>query len=410
MPNSEGFPRELLKASDEAKLDYFEKCFIAHPVMDEAKSLIKLILNHPGETLVIFVYGPAGAGKSTLKQLIVNEVTQELRPVLEVNRGMIAAASMEVSLEQSGVFSPKGHLKRALLALEEPEELLDCKIKYNAKGIGRNSSGGLVIDSHIVETELGLALENALKYRRLKIFCLDEAHQMLLYSSGKKMATMPEAIKSIANRSQTVHGLFGTYDLLTLHDVGDQLSRRSAYIHLRRYHADSPEDWLNFQSLVYSFLLEMPLEEIPDLLTHCEFLCQRSLGCAGTLKNWFNNALADVYSEGAKTLTMKHLERRALSIAQCRNILKKIKEGEDKHQEVEGQVDELNKELGLGTCSSSLSPQSNDTQFQSSDVEPIKEEDLIQEPPKKRGRPRTVGTPNPQRYPVGVNEQENYAN
>ena len=351
MSDSPGFPPELLRASNAEKLDYFKKCFIAHPVMDEAKSLIKSILNHPGETLVLFVYGPTGSGKSTLMKLIVNEVNQELRSILEIDRGMIAAASMEVALEQSGAFNPKGHLKRSLLALEEPTELIDCKIRYNTKGIGRNNDGDLVIDSHIVETELGLALENALKYRRLKIFCLDEAHQMLLYSSGKKIATMPEAIKSIANRSQTVHGLFGTYDLLTLHDVGDQLSRRSAYVHLRRYHADSSEDWLNFQSLVYSFLLEMPLAEVPDLLPHCPFLYQRSLGCAGTLKNWFNNALADFYREGDRTLTLKHLERRALSVAQCRNILKKIKEGEDKHQEVEAQVDELNKEMNYPAAS-----------------------------------------------------------
>jgi hypothetical protein len=164
---------------------------------------------------------------------------------------------------------------------------------------------------------------------------------MLVYFSGKRIATMPETIKSIANRSKTVHGLFGTYDLLILHDVGDQLSRRSAYIHLPRYHANSTREGQIFQSLVYSFLLQMPLEQVPDLLPHCPFLYERSLGCAGILKNWFDNALVDVYREGAKTLELKHLEKRALSVAQCLNILKKIKEGEDKHREIEGKVEQL---------------------------------------------------------------------
>lgn len=398
--NLPGFPRELLKASDAEKLDYFHKSFIAHPVMDEAKSLIKSIISYPGDTSVIFVYGPTGAGKTALMELITHEINEEFRSILEVNRGMIAAAHTEVALEQSGVFSSKGHLERVLLALEEPEELLDCKIKYSVKGIGRNNDGELVIDPRIVEHKLGLAVENALKYRRLKIFCLDEAHHMLSYSSGKKVATIPETIKSIANRSKTVHGLFGTYDLLTLHDVGDQLSRRSAYIHLRRYHADSEQDWLNFQSLVLSFLLEMPLEETPDLLPHCPFLYQRSLGCAGTLKSWFKKTLAYVYSNGAGTLTLKDLEQRALSRAQCQNILRKIKEGEAKHQELEAQTAELDKELGLDICSSFPSPQPNSTQSQSDDAEPT-DKKTTKESPKRRGR-KAVGMPNPTRYPVGV--------
>ncbi|WP_049858595.1 hypothetical protein [Gloeothece citriformis] len=75
---------------------------------------------------------------------------------------------------------------------------------------------------------------------------------------------------------------------------------------------------------------------------------ERSLGCVGILKNWTRNALADALEEGASTLTRKHLESRALSVGQSRNILKKIKEGEKNYADIEGEVEQLRNELGLG--------------------------------------------------------------
>jgi hypothetical protein len=57
--------------------------------------------------------------------------------------------------------------------------------------------------------------------------------------------------------------------------------------------------------------------------------------------------LADAIREGASTVEMKHLATRALSVAQCRNILKKIKEGETYQAQIEAEVEQLRAELGL---------------------------------------------------------------
>ncbi|MCC5616345.1 TniB family NTP-binding protein, partial [Nostoc sp. CHAB 5836] len=90
-------------------------------------------------------------------------------------------------------------------------------------------------------------------HRKPKIFFIDEAHHMLMIASGRKLTDLPEAIKSLANRTSVVHGLVGTYELLTLHDVGDQLSRPSAYVHFPRYRADCAQDREIFQSVVWGF-------------------------------------------------------------------------------------------------------------------------------------------------------------
>lgn len=211
-----------------------------------------------------------------------------------------------------------------------------------------------------------------------------------MVTSGRKLTDLPEAIKSLANRTEVVHGLVGTYELLTLHDVGDQLSRRSVYVHFPRYRADVKEDREIFQSVVWGFQLHLPLPEVPDLLSNWDYCYERSLGCVGILKNWLRNALADAMAEGAVTVGKKHLEQRALGVAQCRNILKKIKEGENNHALLEAEVEQLRTELGLpvtpvqSQLDSQLFPQ-----FHSGN-------DSIKKKPKR------VGQPKPKRYRVGV--------
>jgi hypothetical protein len=321
---------------------------MGHPHLNDAFEMLKPIIRHSGDSRIIFIFGPTGVGKTTLLLLAEKWVIEEVFPILETDRGCIPVASVEAVLHKSGLFNAKDHLKRCLFALDEPKQLVDNKIDYGARGIRRNDDRQIVIESRILETELGWALEQALKHRHPKIFFIDEAHHMLAVASGRKLTDVPEAIKSLANRTEVLHGLLGTYELLTLHDIGDQLSRRSVYIHIPRYDIKFSEDRESWQDVVWNFQVQIPTVEEPDFLSIWEYLYERSLGCVGILKNWSRNALADALEEGANTVTLKHLEQRALSVGQCLNILKKIKEGEKQYEEIEGEAEKLRQNLGFG--------------------------------------------------------------
>jgi len=395
------FPIQLLAQPTQAKLDYFHSYTIAHPHLDNAVEKLKLIIRNPGESRVVFIYGPTGVGKTTLQRIIEKWLINLTLLELETDRGCISVASVEVVLHKSGFFNSKDHLKRCLFALNEPEEFINYKINYGVKGIYRNKDDQIIIEPRVNEPELDWALEQALKHRRPSIFFIDEFHHMLKVASGRKLTDLPEAIKSLANRTSVVHGLIGTYEVLTLHDVGEQLSRRSVYIHIPRYRADWEEERLIYQSVVWSFQRGMPIEEEPDLLSHWEYLYERSLGCVGTLKNWLSTSLADALLEGAKTLTLKHLEQRALSVAQCRNMFKKIKEGEHNHAQIEAEVEQLRAALGLGV---EPSPKPTPKGNSPSDNKP---EVQTQESatPKSKGRTQAVGKRSPKRDQVGGVEQ-----
>ena len=347
MSSEREFPLELLKATKENRLSYYDEYTMAHPFLDQAFEALKPLVRHCGETRLIFIIGPTGVGKTKLRQLTEKWILEELWESIKSNMGHIAVASVEAVLQKSGLFNAKDHLKRCLYSLHEPEEFIKNKINYGVDGVYQTNEGKLAIKSRILETDLGWALEQALKHRKPQIFFIDEAHHMLAVASGRKLTDVPEAIKSLANRTEVLHGLIGTYELLTLHDIGDQLSIRSLYIHLPRYDAQFIEDREDWQSIVWNFQCQIPILEEPDFVSHWEYLYERSLGCVGILKNWSRNAFADALEDGAKTVNIKHLERRALSIGQCRNILNKIKVGEGRYQKIAAKHSQYRKTMHL---------------------------------------------------------------
>lgn len=393
MSTDRQFPLELLEQSQSARLAYYDAYTMGHPHLDAAFETLKPLIRHSGDSRVIFIVGPTGVGKTKLRLLAQKWVIEELLAESETDRGRIPIASVEAVLQKSGLFNAKDHLKRSLYTLNEPQQLVDHKINYGVRGIYRNDSGQIVIKPQILETELGWALEQALKHRRPKIFFIDEAHHMLAAASGRKLTDVPEAIKSLANRTEVLHGLLGTYELLTLHDIGDQLSRRSVYIHLPRYNAKFTEDREIWQSVVWGFQLQIPTVKEPDFLSNWEYLYERSLGCVGIFKNWSLNAYADAIDERASTVTLKHLEQRALSVGQCRNILKKIKEGESRYGEISGEIETLRTELDLGK-----EPISRGNSGSRPSRKPQREVT------KSQGRKRSVGQRNPKRDQIGVDK------
>lgn len=211
-------------------------------------------------------------------------------------------------------------------------------------------------------------------------------------ASGHKLQDQLDCLKSLANMTRILHGLMGTYELLSFRNLSAQLSRRSVDIHFRRYHADVQEDVQAFKSVVLTFQRHMPLEEPPDLVDCWEYCYERTLGCVGILKDWLTRALRDALEEGATTVTLKHLQQRAWSVAQCRRMLKEIQEGEKQLSETEDDCAQLRTTLGLAKQPSQVS-------FSGSEVF-----NYPQEAPKSTGRKGSVGKRKPKRDRIGVEQ------
>ncbi len=350
MTLQEGFPRKILNQSSEDRLAYFEQHKIDHPMLTKVFYQLLDAIDKPDKGSLIFVYGPTGVGKTTLKEKIVEKLIERSLKQLKTDKGKVPVVTVEAVAPESGNFNWKDFHTRSLIELEEP--LIDYKIDYGEKGIRRNSEGEIIIESRVSSPVLHRSLEKCLKYRRPDIFLIDEAHHFGIMSSGQKLKTQLECLKSLANMSSTNLGLLGTYDLLTFRNLGGQLNRRSIDIHFPRYKANNLQDLKAFVTVLKTFQKYLPLSEEPDLLSNWEYFYERSLGCIGILKDWLTRTLRDVLDKQIETIEMKHVQARALSVSQCKQILIEIEEGEKTLEETQKHRDELRSALGLTKISS----------------------------------------------------------
>lgn len=340
------FPLQFLKRPIAERLAYFENFTVAHPKLREVYEVLMRTIAEPAGASFIFVYGASGVGKTTLRKRVEQKLIENALSELEIDKGKIPVVGIEAVAPESRNFNWKDYYTRSLYALEEP--LIDYKFDYGVRGIYRDSSGELVIESKVVAPALRRALESTLRHRHPDVFFIDEGQHLAKMSSGQKLQDQLDCLKSLANMTGILHCLIGTYELLTFRNLSGQLSRRSVDIHFPRYKLDNFDDLQAFKSVLLTFQCQMPVENTPDLIPHWEYFYERTLGCIGILKNWLTRALKDALDEDANTVTLKHLERRAWSVAQCQRMFKEILEGERQLTETQSDIQNLRNSLGLG--------------------------------------------------------------
>jgi energy-coupling factor transporter ATP-binding protein EcfA2 len=307
---ADGFSRELLNQPWSARIQSFQTYTMAHPRLVAVRdALLSAIHEVPCNSLIL-VLGPTGVGKTTLRAKVEQLLTSELMPVLEVECGRLAVVSVECIAPESGSFNWRDHFRRLLLQMEEP--LIDYKINPEAPVWIGNRVLRFMPSARAVGAEYRHAVERALAFRRPAAVLIDEAQHLARVGSGRRLSEQLDVIKSLANRTKTVHVLIGTYELLAFRNLSAQLSRRSIDIHFARYRADHPDDLKAFRTIVKSF----------------EHLYERSIGCVGVLKDWLVRALISLSRRNADSLTRKDLEAHAPGVAQCEKMLSEALEGE----------------------------------------------------------------------------------
>src|SRR6266542_818375 len=319
------FPSELLSQSVTQRLDYFKACTIAHSRLQEVAQELRDAMREPAGELIVFIYGPTGVGKTTVLRRCMQQIIEERREEMENDPSWIPVLGVEAISPERGNFDWRNYYFDALNAFNEP--LIRYKIQRPQP---ENGSGGKMPIQRRLESRstLRFALETAFRQRRPLAFFVDEALHLAKLSSGRKLQDQLDCLESLAVRTNTIHVLSGTYELLIFRGLSGTLRRRTRQIHFARYQADSAGDQRDFKNVLWNFQIRMPLKSEPDLMSHWEFCYERSLGCIGLLKDWLTRVLALGLSEKRPNVTIKHLERQALPISDCQKIATEILEGD----------------------------------------------------------------------------------
>lgn len=392
MSLDQSFPQELLLQSSGVRLAYFRSLTIGHPLLVRVYDDLRLAIRDSAPGSIIMVQGPAGVGKTTLLQKVEKDLREQLAPELAQDVERLPVVRIDAIAPESGNFNWKDYFRRLLIALEEPESLIDRKVIPNQSGT-TPQSGNLRLIHHAsaVSSRLRHAVEQTLRRRRPLAVLVDDAQHLAIMGSGRKLLDQINTIKSIANLSQITHVLTGTYELMMLRHLNGQLSRRSVDIEFNRYLPDNPEHREAFINCLWTFQQHLPLPKTPELVDQWDYFYERSIGCVGVLKDWLTGALALALENGEQTLTTRDLERRALSVAQCARMLSEAVDGERKLTESTDAKQELRKNLGLTVEVKSRPLSSNDTGL-----------DATASQAAAKAKRRRIGQRNPSRDEIGA--------
>src|SRR5882724_1404417 len=199
-----GFPRSLLGKPWSARLTYFQRYTVAHPKLLEAKERLVVTIQNSEPNSLVFVFGPTGVGKTTLRLKTEQILTAELCQELEQDRGRPAVVSVEAVAPESGSFSWRDHFKRLLQEIDEP--LMEHKRELQTGSVSLRSPAR----PQPTTGDYRYGVEQAFRFRRPAAVMIDEAQHLAKITSGRRLLDQLDVIKSIANRTQTVHVLFGS--------------------------------------------------------------------------------------------------------------------------------------------------------------------------------------------------------
>src|SRR5439155_23930502 len=87
-----------------------------------------------------------------------------------------------------------------------------------------------------------------------------------------------------------------------------------------------------------------------DLLGSWEYCYERSLGCIGILKDWLTRCLAASLEDDRAAWSMAHLQRTALTAAQCTKMAAEAREGEAQWADRDGNPARLRTLPGLAAA------------------------------------------------------------
>lgn len=350
--NKNEFVCNLLDKSRKERLEAFRDFTAEHPLLLKAGKELWCAIRDSSPGSIIFLYGPAGVGKTTLLKGIKRRILEMMLKTMQKDPEKIPIAIVQLIAPTSGSFEWKDYFKRLLTELEEP--LVDHKLdmeKWKAPIINRinnsESNMQLLASDKPSVSRLRFASEQTLRRRKPLAVLLDDAQHLAIIGSGRKLLDQLNTIKSLADKSETTHGMCGTYELIPLRNLNGQLSRRAIDINFGRYHARNKEHQQEFTNVLFTFQEHLPLVNTPNLVSMWDYFYERSIGCIGVLKDWLTRSLALALDNDSPTLTLEHLEHRAPSIAQCATMLREAVDGEGELQEKGEARASLRVDLGL---------------------------------------------------------------
>jgi DNA polymerase III delta prime subunit len=306
-----------LTAAQRKRLEAFRDHTVHHPHLDEVDRRLMDVLNERGSLAHVIVFGPTGVGKST----VIRRMADRLNTV---RRGEVTTSILKLVARppDTGVYDHNDLYWHALMALGEPTMEVPLILEGDEPPKrGRAKAGG-------DQLRLRLGYEQNLQRRQVQAVIIDEAQYLLKGITEEALLNQLDWIKSLTDATGVLHILVGTYELVLLHNMSTQNSRRGYDVEFARYRYGNPDDEVAFLGAVRSILehASVPVD-LDAVLPHWPYFYERTIGCIGSFKAWLIHAVAAL-REKATSLTMDHLRRYAPTDAKVEQQIAEATDGE----------------------------------------------------------------------------------
>lgn len=257
--NEQKFPKELLTNPPNERLEFFKNHTVTHPLFEEIFQDLLYAIQDVQPGTLIFLFGPSGVGKTTMLKLIEAVLTQQMLRRLEKDLNFLPVVRINSVASEAGNFDWKDFFQRLLAKLNDP--LLEKKIDLEYLDTIYNQNARLLEKTGYTSPKTyRRAVENAINYLKPLVIMIDDAQHIGKVVSSRKLLDQLNVVKCLANDTDSIYVMSGTYELAPFLNLNDQVSRRSINTQFPRYKLENKGEQEMFINTLRSFQQYLPLE------------------------------------------------------------------------------------------------------------------------------------------------------
>lgn len=305
-----------------AQLAAFKEVKVKHTHLEEVDRVVTRAINEHASYTQLTVYGPAGAGKTTIARRITERSLEQ-----ELDRAIVPIVLVQAHSSDIGAYARWDYYGQVLAQLRNHAAVKD-RLMHLA--LSEQRPGRHMRDA-AEWFNMREAVIYALERVQVKAVFIDEAQHLMRVEPPLKPLDQLDWLKGITNRTNVLHVLFGNYDLYDFRNLSGQAARRGRDLYFPRYRLDSQVECEEFIGALRYLLERVPLVcDLDDFLSRWHWFAEWSIGCVGILRDWVVDTVAGIFEERGTTLTIKALEQYALQPDQRVRMEMEARAGEHK--------------------------------------------------------------------------------
>lgn len=335
---------------------------IEHFTYEATRAQLKAALDNfrPGD--MVFLIGPSGAGKTTLRHAVMQEMFGN---PMYWGSGLIPAIELVCTLPNNAYYNPRDFAKSFVNELHVPtlrwlfsdnsslDEVLKHQLELDIQEARK--VWNQIRPLRTTEGDYWRTVQDLLRARGCKYASIEQANALLKNRKNTLPADHTLHLLSVAESAGVMFIMTGVTECTELWDVHHELTRRVIPVWFRPYSPKLKEDQIHFLRLLKTLSPNYPLSR-PDLLCLiANDLMAATGGLVGHLIRVLENAKIKAKGEGCVHIEKHHIQAAFYSDRDLARVWKGVRDFEVKSSA--GDVTKLSAQVESGWLDNPARPE-----------------------------------------------------